>query len=485
MWRAVGTGLVSLTAACGATDSSGADETHSAAGGNAHAGVDGGTGGAGNGGSDAGTGGVGGTGGDPGGAGGTGGTGGTGGVGGSHAGGGSGGSIVIENLTAEQWGEGTTDRVLDIVVGDQVGEVMVVGATMTNGNTDILVARRTLDGAGSWTRRIDSGSDDEATGAVHGSDGKVYVVGSASRLAPGDPLTQNAFLTRWSWAGDAESTWRWGSDSADVPKDIATDGEAFYVVGFTSGAMGPSGEQGFVDGFLSRIDASTGEELWTRQWGDSSNADSWTEAFSVAVDGSGVYVVGRTDGELDVGHHVGNTDAFLAKYGKDGTFKWTRQWGSSSSDTASDVAVGPDGNIWVAGHANRDLGRRGSGPAMLAKFSPNGEELWIEQWDAITADRIAFADGKLVVMGRANDVDDQIESGRSDAFVSRWLESEPTSTRSTRLFGTDQGDYPKALAIDDDGVIYVGGETRGAFPGFTLVGQSDAFLLRVPGRLVP
>src|SRR3989304_644994 len=57
---------------------------------------------------------------------------------------------------------------------------------------------------------------------------------------------------------------------------------------------------------------------WTRQFGTS----SFDVAYAVAVDGSGVYVAGRTDGTLPGEMSAGGDDAFLRKYGAEGTEAW-------------------------------------------------------------------------------------------------------------------------------------------------------------------
>ena len=119
---------------------------------------------------------------------------------------------------------------------------------------------------------------------------------------------------------------------------------------------------------------------------------------------------------------------------------------------------------------------------MLGKFSPDGGELWIEQWGATWADDISFMpDGRTLVSGQAGDVDDATEKGNGDAFLSYWTEEDTTErSRTTHLFGTAGTEIPNALDVDDAGTIYVAGQTTGSFPGFTMQGQSDAFLLRIP-----
>ena len=486
-----GAGTGGSTAGAGGSDAGAAGRT----GGQPEGGTSGASGSAGEGpagdGGNAGIAGDGGTGGDTGGsagaagtAGTTGGTAGSAGVGGGTAG-------APTELVVEEWGSPETELVHDIVVGD-AGAVIVVGNTYGDmpqagtgsSDSDIFVSRRNRGGVGNWTQQLDGGSNASATGAVGGSDGKIYVTGYASALSPGDSIIHGPFLSRWNWDGELEKTWRWGSDRADEAWGIARDGSILYAVGYTHGELGPSGKHGGRDGFLTKLDEQTGSPIWSRQWGDDSGQsdDLWTRAWAVAVDGAGgIYVVGETEAELEAGEFAGSRDAFLVKYNADGVLQWLRQWGSGGNDGAMSVAVDVSGDVWVVGYAYGPLGRIGAGSAMIAKFSPDGDELWIEQWGATWANDVLLTpDGRALVSGQAGDVDGEIEAGKGDIFLSFWTETAESRTRTTRLLGTDLGDYPQAIELDGAGTILVAGETRGAFPGFSMKGQSDAFLLRVP-----
>ena len=467
-------------AGAGGSDAGTAGET----GGQPEGGTSGASGSAGEGGT-AGVAGDGGSGGDTGGFAGAGGTAGT--TGGNAGTGGAAGAPT--ELVVEQWGTSEVDVVNALVAGG-AGSVIAVGKTRGamvgpgSDTADIFVARRNPDGVNNWTRQIDGGYDDAATAAVLGADGKIYVTGHASALNAGDPIVKNPFLSRWNWNGDLEQTWRWGSDAADEAWGLAQGDGFFYVAGSTIGDIGPSGRHGGRDGFVTKLNAS-GSPIWSRQWGEGSGKtdDPWTMAWDVAVDADGsVYVTGETHAELEPDRHAGDRDAFLVKYDADGTLEWIRQWGSPRPDGGTSVAVDSAGDIWVAGYAFGPLGRDGAGSAMLGKFSPDGGELWIEQWGATWADDIFFMpDGRTLVSGQAGDVDDATEKGNGDAFLSYWTEEDTTErSRTTHLFGTAGTEIPNALDVDDAGTIYVAGQTTGSFPGFTMQGQSDAFLLRIP-----
>ena len=81
--------------------------------------------------------------------------------------------------------------------------------------------------------------------------------------------------------------------------------------------------------FLS-IKAETAPDVtWTKLLGTSTLDFGYVVA--TASDGS-IYITGDTYGDLDGETNAGFYDAFLAKYGLDGTKVWTKLLGSSSSD---------------------------------------------------------------------------------------------------------------------------------------------------------
>lgn len=70
----------------------------------------------------------------------------------------------------------------------------------------------------------------------------------------------------------------------------------------------------------------------------------------MAVDASGVYVTGRTNGAL--AQEAQGTDVFVRKYDASGTVVWTRQFESPGSDLVNGIAVNASG-VYVAGEGGR------------------------------------------------------------------------------------------------------------------------------------
>lgn len=102
-----------------------------------------------------------------------------------------------------------------------------------------------------------------------------------------------------------------------------------------------------------------------------------------AVDPSGnVYVTGFTNSSL-AGANAGSYDVTLSKYDSNGSQIWTKQFGSSKYDIAVATATDKLGNVYVAGGTQDNLGgqrQSAEQDAWLAKFDPNGNQLWIRQF---------------------------------------------------------------------------------------------------------
>jgi hypothetical protein len=122
-----------------------------------------------------------------------------------------------------------------------------------------------------------------------------------------------------------------------------------YISGRTDGSLGGPNAGGD-DAFLAKY-SSAGDLVWSRQIGTSSTDESW----SVAMDGSGnAYISGNTLGSLG-GPNAGGADAFLTKYDSSGNTLWSQQIGTSSDDYSRSVAVDASGNAYISGNTSSSL----------------------------------------------------------------------------------------------------------------------------------
>lgn len=125
-------------------------------------------------------------------------------------------------------------------------------------------------------------------------------------------------------------------------------------------------------------------------WGRNTFGQFTNEAVDVEVDASGNsyitgYLTGETAFQTDVVILNGYSgDAYVAKYNASGALIWVKTFGGNFSDRATDLAIGPDGNIVFTGQffGTANFGSisltspAGSKDIFIAKLDPSGNVIW-------------------------------------------------------------------------------------------------------------
>ncbi|HZI05547.1 MAG TPA: SBBP repeat-containing protein, partial [Archangium sp.] len=190
------------------------------------------------------------------------------------------------------------------------------------------------------------------------------------------------------WLGQARAahteapTWSrlLGTSGHDQAVGAAASLEAVYVAGYTAGALPTNTSAGGFDAWVARY-GTDGTLAWARQLGTASNEYvtglAHHDAQAVAL-----FVTGYTGGALPGNVSAGGQDAFLARYDASGALQWVRQLGSSEADFSQAVATDAAGNAYVAGYTSGTLaGQTSSGKQdlFLAKYDGAGNRLWARQ----------------------------------------------------------------------------------------------------------
>ncbi|HYQ01540.1 MAG TPA: SBBP repeat-containing protein [Polyangiaceae bacterium] len=292
------------------------------------------------------------------------------------------------------------------------------------------------------------------SGGGEPSAGGAASTGSGGAAALGGSAGGEALATT-GWCGTPYCVF--GTTSADGGLAVAVDVNGnIYVAGSTSGALVGT-NAGAADAFVRKLDVN-GAVVWTRQFGTSS--DDW--ATSIAVDSGGnVYVAGDTYGALE-GANLGSADSFLRKLDKSGTTLWTRQFGSKGPEQLGAVTLDASGNAYVAG-STYPTGNQSSGDPYVRKFDASGSAVWAKQFggaDEDEAETVAVdASGNVYVAGWTYDLIPESKVGSWDAFV-RKLDASGAPLW-TRVFGTTDADVLELSAVDSEGNLYVAGTSAG------------------------
>ena len=221
----------------------------------------------------------------------------------------------------------------------------------------------------------------------------------------------------------------------------------------------PSGEANWVDG-----------RVWAKDLDKASGAVRATQA---GPDGS-VYVLTDVTNQIDGQTIKGTQDVALQKYDSAGKLVFSRTLGAASTASGLALAVGPDGQIAVAGKVTGVLsgaidGGTNSGPtgadkansdSFVTVYSPQGEEQWTIRRGARANDeatQLAFgSDGAVYVAGRSQSaLPGQTALGGWDSYV-EGFKTDPAGkpqTLFTQTVGTAGQDHPGGLVVDGSNLI--------------------------------
>lgn len=162
-----------------------------------------------------------------------------------------------------------------------------------------------------------------------------------------------SYDSSFSTAGTAGSS-TWSSDLViDSDGNIISTGRFTNTVDFDPGPTADSKTSaGGHDSYVTKI-LSDGSYGWTKTFGSAQN--DYSSAVSVDQNNS-VYSGGHfyntvdfdPGAAADLKTSAGGTDAYITKLSSDGTYGWTKTYGSTSSDAVSSIAI-DRGDVYIKG----------------------------------------------------------------------------------------------------------------------------------------
>lgn len=325
---------------------------------------------------------------------------------------------------------------------------------------------------------------DEIGGIVAGAEG-AWLTGNAGGAFEGmAPLgIGDVFVERVDGAGASVWIQIYGTADEDIPQAITRGDGNLFVVGNTYGDLAGTGNLGNRDAFLLALDEGDGSVLWKTQFG--TNTDDIARGVARAPDG-GLLVAGWTKAGLEGQTYAGGRDAFVARIEPDGTLGWVRQLGTALDDEGAAVVVDPDGKVVLAGFAQQALPGQtffGVTDMFVARFQPDGQPAGLVQLGGASGetprDLLRAGDGTYWLVGSTASpmFEGQPSLGGSDAVVLH-LSSSLTPMVAYRL-GTAEDEAAESVALADGGDLLVGGQTNGDLSGEGNQGFADGFVLRM------
>jgi hypothetical protein len=263
------------------------------------------------------------------------------------------------------------------------------------------------------------------------------------------------------------------SSKDDGADAVAIDAQGRpYVAGGSGGPLPGSGGASGTDAFV-RAYTIDGTVRWTTQF-------AGVDVSDVAVDPDGyVYVAGKVEPKRFT------YDAHVRAYAPDGTFRWARTFGDQDEiESAKGVATDADGYVYVSGNTETTLVQGetlvGDDDAFVRSYVSNGDVRWTEQFGTPAFDEATDVatgeDGHVYVTGRTGGSllsPSDVHVGGLDVFVRSFVSN--GDVRWTDQFGTSARDEGRAVTVGADGLVALTGITEGDLEG-TLVGNTDGFL---------
>lgn len=191
------------------------------------------------------------------------------------------------------------------------------------------------------------------------------------------------------------------------------------------------------------------------------------QATAAAADG-GIFVVGKTTASTDGQTLKGEQDLVLAKYDSAGNRVWSRVLGAADDAEGASVAVDADGNVVVTGQVTGGLGDTtdiGGSDSFVAKYNAAGVEQWVQRFGGTGDDKgtaVAVGDdGTIYVAGKAASAfgNQPHQGGVSDGYL-RAIGTDG-QTLWTRRIGDTGDETVSAIAVADDGNILVASNEGG------------------------
>jgi hypothetical protein len=275
-----------------------------------------------------------------------------------------------------------------VLAGNHNGGIDFGGGPLAATTTDAFAAKLSMtDGAYVWAKSWGDTGVDSVNGVALDTAGNVLLTGVfANKIDFGQKTLMTAggndlFVAKLDSGGTQVWSNAYGDAMSQSGTGIAADASGFvFVTGTAAGSvtvgagMTVGSGSAAQDGFVMKL-GPAGVTHWSLDLGQASGP-------VVAIDALANVIVGASfSGALDFGgaalSSAGSNDYAIGKLGFDGSHVWSRSFGDAADQTLSKVAVGPRGEIAVAGGniGTIDLGggplvSAGQNDAIVAELAP-------------------------------------------------------------------------------------------------------------------
>lgn len=360
------------------------------------------------------------------------------------------------------------------------GDIVLAGKSKGNlfssnlGQTDGFIMKMDSLGKVIWQKQFGTSEDDQVWLLEGNNSGNLYVGGNTNGTIDGIKYGgQDMFIYKFDTNGNLIKSVIIGTDSADYLSKIYIDySNNIYLAGNTKGKLGKQ-QFGDWDYFVMKMDSNF-TKIFTYQFG----TDKWDYCndFKIAKNGD-IYISGFTCGNLGR-DNLGNTDAFISKYSKQGDLIKMMQFGTKEAENVNYISIDKVENIYLSGTSHGDIvtKNKGKSDVFVMKLNNKWDKLWEKQygtssWDEAWSMKLINSDTELLISG----------SNNPDAYV-RLYDANGT-LKWNQVFATrgmNYGTGGRHFSVYQDKYLYFAGFTYGdLFSQNPNQQETDTFILKL------
>ena len=271
---------------------------------------------------------------------------------------------------------GSSDEEFHDIVGDSSGNLIMVGTAVSGTDKNILVYKVNSSGTEIWHQTYGGTGNEEGRGVALASDGNIIVVGYTETNTWGG---KDVVVYKID-ASNGNELWskHLGGSLDDYGTDVAVDSNGnIWIIGTTYSYTWGSND---TDIIVYKL-ASDGSAVFAKHYGGSND----DYGYSIATGSSLTYLIGTTSSFT-----WGGTD--IVNYGisqDKGIVQWAWHYGSPNNDEGYAVKTDGDGNLLIAGYSTGYT--FGGKDVLFYKVAYNtGKYIWAKHFGK-TNDDIGYA----------------------------------------------------------------------------------------------
>ena len=336
-------------------------------------------------------------------------------------------TVSERDMWAHTWGTSNQESCRALIIGPD-GDLFLAAT-----GEGALVLR--VDNLGNfiWARKWTGDEGASAGDIAFDTDGNLIVAGGTRSFGEG---RSDLLLLKYSVDGELMRAMTWGTGDYEYHSQISVD-EAGNI--YLCGRWVVYGGDPLA--LVMKLDPDW-NVLWAKRWGGTGD----DRAYGILSHEGAVYVCGKTGS-----FGAPECDALLMKMSPDGEVLWARTWGTEREDSANEMAISPDGCIYIVGESDKSDPDESAG--LILMYAANGDFLSarsreISPWDSFR-DVCFDTEGNLVVIGKVEGNIVLIVFSPDLSIIS-CMEWHGSYIRS-------EG---RSCGFDDEGYLYIAGESR-------------------------